>query len=128
MLEILLRMLIACVLTVIIECGFAALLFRIRDKYSLAVVALVQVLTNPVVNGFCGLIIPAILIMNGMAGTTAYEIIVDMSVAVFEIAAVVVEGFVYKKFEFPRPFIMSMTLNVLSFVSGLVLSAFLVLL
>ena len=84
--------------------------------------AVAQVLTNPVVEGFCGIIMPAALSSFGGGGVGA-EAIAFATLAVFEMAAVAVEGTICKKFNFNHPFAMSVTLNLLAFGIGLILSS-----
>lgn len=111
-------MILTCLLTIVTECAFAALLFGIRKKDDLLVVVAAQVLTNPIVEGLCGILLPIILENCGINGMT-YEIINFSTIAFFEIAAFIVEGILYKHFNFKHPFIMSATLNALSFGIGI---------
>ena len=110
-------MMFTCLVTVVVECAFAALLFGIRKKDDLLVVLAAQVLTNPVVEGFCGILLPMMLRSYGLEGF-AYSAINVCAIAFFEIAAFIVEGIIYKHFDFKHPFAMSAVLNALSFGSG----------
>ena len=96
-------------LTLIIELGFA-LLCRRRGR-ALALVALVNVFTNP-------LVVEAALLWRyyALPGYAA-------AVAVLELLAVWVEGLFYRKSRlgFSRPYVFSMAANALSFGLGLLL-------
>lgn len=100
---------VSLALTLIIELGFA-LLCRRRGR-ALVLVALVNVLTNP-------LVVQAALLWRfyALPGYAA-------AVAVLELLAVWVEGFVYQKSRlgFSRPYVFSLAANALSFGLGLLL-------
>lgn len=106
-----LEMLKSCVLTIIIE-TLATFLLKYRKK-DLLLVSLVNLLTNPLVNGvsfFC-------LIMYGRRFLVTVTIIV-------ELAAFVSEGFIYQKYIERRnihPFLLSFILNALSFSAGFII-------
>lgn len=98
---------VSLALTLAVELGFA-LLCRYRGR-TLLLVALVNVLTNP-------LVVQTALLWRSFAlpGYAA-------AVAALELIAVGVEGFVYQKSRlgFARPYIFSLAANVLSFGLGL---------
>jgi hypothetical protein len=101
--------------TVVIE-GLLALLWGVRRWADQAVVALVNVMTNPLLVSIGYLI----LFRFGVRGY-------DVATAVMEILVVLVEGFVYKRIltDQKHPFALSLFLNAGSFLIGLVLNAIL---
>ena len=104
---------VSLALTLAVELGFA-LLCRHRGR-TLLLVALVNVLTNP-------LVVQAALLWRQYAlpGYAA-------AVAVLEVLAVLIEGLIYQKSRrgFARPYVFSLAANVLSFGLGLLLRMFL---
>ena len=107
-------MLIALVLTIIIETLIAFLLFKIKDKKDLLIVMLVNVLTNPLVNSistFC-------LYNYGFKAK-------DISMVVLEILAFISEALIYSKAltnKKTNPFILSFVLNASSYLMGVLIN------
>jgi len=96
-------------LTVVIELSLAmAFCSVVRSRHGAAVVALVNVLTNPVV--------VALWFVVQVSGLPAWPCI-----AVLELSAVAVEAFWYRRLleDVSRPFAMALALNLCSFVLGL---------
>ncbi|HQE69712.1 MAG TPA: hypothetical protein PK071_01160, partial [Atopobiaceae bacterium] len=104
----LLALLARCLLlTLAIELAGARLLFRIGDTDALIVVALVQIVTNP-------------LVEIGVIGAYSYLPHPVAAVTVLELAAFVAEALIYRaKGTTEHPWAMSAILNALSFMSGL---------
>lgn len=99
-------------LTIVVEVLFAFIL-KVRDKKDFVNIILANIITNPIV-----VIIP--IYINFKFGSTYYYI----SLIILEIMAVIVEGILYKKFlNYKRinPFVLSIILNILSYVSGEIL-------
>jgi hypothetical protein len=96
-------------ITIVIEVIFAYL-FKVRDKKDLLNIVLANIITNPV-------IVTVTILINYKFGSTYYYI----SLVILEILVVIVEGLLYKKylcFNKINPFLLSMLLNILSYVSG----------
>lgn len=99
-------------LTIIVEVLLAFLL-KVREKKDFVNIILANIVTNPIV-----VIIP--IFINFKFGITYHYI----SLIVLEILAVIVEGLLYKSFLYYKkinPFILSIILNTLSYISGEVL-------
>ena len=103
---------VSLLLTILIEIP-VAVLWGIRDRRELLIIALVQVITNPV----------AVLISNCFYRYT------DLNLYVFqipiEIAVPVAEWLLYKSAipTFKHPFLLSFTANPMSYGTGLILSS-----
>lgn len=104
----LLALLARCLLlTLAIELAGARLLFRIGHTDALIVVALVQIVTNP-------------LVEIGVIGAYSYLPHPVAAVTVLELAGFVAEALIYRaKGTTEHPWAMSAILNALSFMSGL---------
>lgn len=102
-----------CTATIAIELPLAALLFGARTRRQLAVVALAQVMTNPVVELCCLLVGWSLSApFPGVAWATAIAV---------EVAAVVAEAWAYRETDvFERPLLASIALNAASFCIGCV--------
>lgn len=106
-------MLIALVLTLILELFFAAL-WGIRNRRDILIVILANVMTNPLVN-FLHAVFADLIILKGWAMTAA--------TAALEISAVIAEWYVYKKgTEIKKPFLFSLGANAFSFLCGLLIN------
>ena len=107
---------IALFATIVIEVSFSILLFGLRERRELLVVALAQVVTNPVV-GFVSLAFcwrPELPIRSAAW----------MALLIVELAAIVVEGQLYRMVHVGmHAWRMSLTLNLLSFILGLALGS-----
>ena len=123
MLEIILTMAFCLASTILIEGVLARIIFKIRDANSLMIVVAAQLLTNPIVVGICSVLIPSILVSYGLGTETEQMMIWWLSTGLFEVAAFIVEGFVYSNSGFDKPYAMSLVLNIFSFGIGLVFSA-----
>lgn len=114
MLELMAPILKALALTVLIEVP-AAWLLGVRDRVDLALTALINCVTNPIVNFL-------LLVVNLFApGGGAARIAV---IAVLEIGAVVSEGLFYRRslaYRKLHPMLLSLILNGLSFGLGLLI-------
>ena len=107
-------MLIALVLTIIIETLIAFLLFKIKDKKDLLIIMLVNVVTNPLVNS-----ISSYYLYN--FGYKARAI----SMVILELSAFVVEALIYRKTLSNKkinPFILSLILNATSYLTGILIN------
>lgn len=94
-------------LTLAIELMGARLLFRIRDTDALIVVALAQIVTNP-------------LVEVGMIGAYSYLPHPAAAIVALELAVFVAEALIYRtKGVTGHPWAMSAALNALSFALGL---------
>lgn len=103
------------VLTIIIE-GLVAFILGLRKK-DLLITVLTNIATNPLLNAISILLLVYI-------GYRSYRI----GVIVMEILVVFAEGLIYKfslDYKKINPFILSLILNVVSYVSGLILNNFL---
>ena len=121
MADILTTMLTSLALTIVIECGLAFALFKIREATSLAIVLAAQLITNPIVVGVCSILVPIALVSNGVDDATFY-LVSYSTLAVFEVLAFVSEGFLYSKTGFAKSYKMSLVLNLVSFLTGVVIS------
>jgi hypothetical protein len=109
--EIIEALLISLGLTLLIELVFA-LLFRVRSMRGLALVALVNLMTNPAV----------VLLHRLLTDRTALpEVLI---IALLEAAAFLIEALYYKynAEEIFHPFLFSLGANALSFFGGILLS------
>ena len=100
-------------LTIMIEL-IIAIVFGIRDKKDIYLVILAQVLTNPVV-------VLTTTFAYVKCSYTVYIIIV----AIMELLAIIVEGLLYKKYlkkQTLNPFVFALILNMISFISGFIIS------
>lgn len=96
-------------LTLLVECGFALVVGK-RGR-ALLLTALVNALTNPAA------------VLASLAWRFYALPLYPAAVAVLEVLAVLVEGFIYKKSweGFSRPYLFSLAANALSFGLGLIL-------
>lgn len=102
------------ILTILIEGGLAFLL-GVRKKSDQLLVLLVNVVTNPVVVASSALI----NVYCGSQAVTVYK-------GIIEITVLIVEGIIYCKmidFKKINPFLISFTLNLASFLSGVVINS-----
>ena len=116
--DILLPLIFSLVLTLAVELPLA-LLLKVRRVKDLLVIALVNILTNPVVN-FC--YYAAILLFS------EYSVITYIILAVLEIAAVIVEFLFYRRllsYDRIGKLKLSIILNSASFLAGLLLTVIL---
>ena len=105
-------MLICLLITIIIEI-FVSLIIGVRDKVDLINILLVNILTNPIVVSFSNLC----SVKFGL--TIGYVVLY-----ILEIFAILVEGFIYKKYlEFRKikPYLLSLLLNICSYLIGLII-------
>lgn len=116
MLEVLLMLVkglaISLILTIVLE-EITARIIGIKSKDDKIIVLLVNILTNPVVV----YLVYMYLIFIGKYQSISYWILV----AILEILAVVVEGFIYKrKLEYKKinPYLVSIILNFVSYFTG----------
>ena len=96
-------------LTIIVEL-LGALILKVRNRKDFINIILVNILTNPIV-----VIIP--IYINFKFSTIYYYI----SLIILEITAIIVEGLIYKKYLYYQrlnPFVLSLILNILSYISG----------
>lgn len=107
-------MIICLVCTVIIEEGVACFL-KVRDKKDLLNIALVNILTNP-------LVVSVSLYVHVYHGNYYYRI----SMIILEIMVLFIEGFIYKKVlkREINPYILSLILNASSYGLGLIINRF----
>ena len=114
----LLRLLAAALaLTIVIELAAAYLLFGLRERRELAVVALAQVVTNPSVELLC--------LVTGWRPQLPLASPQWLAMAAAELVAFSVEALLYRRAQVgERPALMSAVLNATSFGLGLVLAAF----
>jgi len=102
-----------CVATIAIELGLAAVLFGVRDRRAAAVVALAQVVTNPVVELGCLLV--------GWSVAAPFPGVAWAVMLALELGAVAVEAWIYRETGVvERPVVASVTLNLASFAIGCV--------
>ena len=103
--HIILSLTVSLTLTLIIELSFA-LAMRVRGR-DLLLVTLVNVLTNPIVVSVSLFVMPMLIIP-------------------LEIAAVLTEAFFYHRYadNIKRPFVFSLSANLISYTFGLILSLF----
>jgi len=106
-LELLRAIALSLAITLILEIGYFLLTGR-RNKKDLLLVAMVNVLTNPIV---------VLLYWLAYLYTSWNTVAVMVSLEVF---AVLIEGFYYKKYgkSFKRPFLFSFAANAFSFTIG----------
>lgn len=103
---------ISLVMTLIIE-FIIAICLKIKDKEDLKVIIFANILTNPVVV-FC----------TNLVFTFCSQFVYVITVIIFEILAVVVEYYLYKrflKFKEKSPLYISIISNVCSFSIGLII-------
>ena len=104
------QIIIRCLLTTIAVELIIALLLGIKNKVDLINIILVNILTNPVV-----VVIPMYFnLQYGLVGR-------NICLYILEILAVIVEGFIYfKYFDYKKinPFLISLILNVCSYLVG----------
>ena len=99
-------------LTIIAELLFAAVL-KVRNKYDLVEIVLINCVTNPVIN----YILNTVLLFGNIQKEYFYCLI-----ALLEIGVVISEGMFYKKtlrHTGINPFVLSFLLNCASYLSGL---------
>lgn len=109
--SIIISLVISLVLTIIIEIIFAVFV-GVREKWDLALLCLVNVLTNPFV----------VFIYNL---TTYYHIWnTHLTVLVLEIATILVEAYYYRTYgrNFRHPLLFSFGANAFSYMTGIILS------
>lgn len=103
-----------CLATIAVELPLAALLFGVRTRRQLVVVALAQVVTNPVVELCCLLV--------GWSPAVPFPDVAWAVMIALEVAAVVVEAWAYRETDvFERPLLVSIALNAASFGVGCVM-------
>jgi len=104
-------LLISLGLTLVLELAFA-LIFKVHRAYDLILVIVVNVITNP-----------AVVLMNYLLlrHTVIPQLLI---VLVLETAAVLIEGFYYKRYaeKISRPFLFSLGANAFSYIIGFILS------
>jgi len=108
-------MLICLLLTIIVEV-IVAYILKVKDKYDFINIVLVNILTNP-------LLVSIINLISINYGTKLSNI----CLFIFEVLVVSIEGLIYKKylsFKKINPFVLSLILNVCSYLSGLLLYLF----
>ena len=109
-------MMVKCLLcTIVIEVIFG-LIFRIRDKKDILNIVLVNVLTNPIVVS-----IP-VFVMFRYGMQARYIVLI-----ILELLTVLVEGFIYYKvlkYKKINPFVLSLLLNIASYLIGEVINKF----
>ncbi len=129
----------ALLLTVILEV-VAAVILKVRNKWDLILIALVNCITNPILNGMMAVVndsIPFIAADNlnlyeKFSSSTVYtieEAARIICLLILEIIVVIAEGIFYKKFlEYKKhsPMLLSFLLNLISFVLGTTLFFFLI--
>lgn len=104
------------VLTVVIELSFA-ILFKVRGKEDIAIVILVNIVTNPII----------VLIENLLWTINNYTLMMILSLSfwvILEIVVMCVEGFVYKKLKVKSqfgPYKLSIILNSISIAIGIII-------
>ena len=104
---------ISLILTLIIELGVVIVL-GIRNKKDLLLVILVNTLTNPIVVYFTNIS----LILNS-------QLILIAVIAILEISAFLVEGFLLKKYlnnKKIQPYLLSFLMNLISFSGGIIIN------
>lgn len=102
----------ALLLTIIVELIFAFILGA-RNKKDFINILLVNIITNPIVNGTS-------IMVNLYWGYSLRNIVL----IILELLAIFMEGFAYKKtlnYKKINPFIFSLILNGLSYIFGLIL-------
>ncbi len=107
---------IALALTVVIELA-VALILRVRTKYDIIYVVLINCLTNPTVN-------VAYILLAKLLNISSKDIGNYILVAILEGIVWLVEGLLFKKLlEYKKlnPFLLSLILNVASFGLGLLI-------
>ncbi len=112
----LLYMLVCLILTIAIEL-FVALILKVKDKIDIINIVLVNILTNPLVVSVVN------LISSNYGKKLSYIVLIFL-----EISAVLVEGYLYKKYlKYDRinPYLLSLILNVCSYLFGLLIPLFL---
>lgn len=109
--ELIFSLLISLGLTLVLELGFCALVFKVRGR-DILLVALVNVLTNPIV-------VLTYVLLKPQIGFSPYIL-----TAMLEISAIAVEAVCYKLCgkDISRPVIMSVSANVFSYFIGLLLA------
>lgn len=114
--NIYLSLLYALLLTIVLEELFAIVLYKIKNIKDLINIMLINMLTNPLLNG----ILIYINVFYGNYTRTVY-------LYVLEIVVVIVEGLYYKLFlskvKF-NPFVISLFLNIFSYLFGNLISKF----
>ena len=106
--EIILVFAVCLILTIILE-ESAALIIGIRKRFDLAVILLVNVLTNPIV------------VFTGMVMGSYTRIPRVVYITFLELAAFITEALIYRKLLYTKklsPFILSLILNSVSFFIG----------
>ena len=110
-----LYMLICLILTIVVEV-LVALILKVRNKLDLINIVLVNILTNPLLVSTTNLI----SINYGLK-------IGYIFLFIFELLAVFIEGLIYKKYLDYRkinPYVLSLILNVCSYLCGLTINLF----
>ena len=110
--ETLIYTLIKCLLcTIIVECGLAFII-KLRGKKNYINIVLVNILTNPLLNII--LLYINIFIGYKMRRFCIYPL---------EILVLLTEGFIYKKVtDFKRPYLISLILNLVSYLLGILIN------
>ena len=110
-----LYMLICLSVTIIIELS-VALLLKVKDKLDLINILLVNILTNPL------LVSTVNLISINYGSKIGY-----ICLYTFEVLVVFIEGLIYKKYlnyKKINPYVLSLILNVSSYLIGLIITLF----
>ena len=104
---------VSLILTLALETGFFLLTGK-RDKKDLILVVLVNIITNPAV---------VLLYWLAVYYTDFSHVLIKIPLEIF---AVVTEGYYYKKYgrDFKYPYIFSLTANLFSFGTGLIIQQF----
>lgn len=107
-------MIICLICTLVIEIIFAVIL-RVRDKKDLLNIALVNILTNP-------LVVSISLYIHIYYGNYYYRI----SMIILELLVLFIEGFIYKRVlkKQINPYVLSLILNASSYGLGLIINRF----
>lgn len=107
--------LICLICTIIIEL-IISLIIKVRDKRDLINIILANILTNPIV-------VTLPFSLNILYGIKYYYI----SLITLEILTIIIEGLIYKKYlkyQNINPYILSLILNISSYVIGLIINRF----
>ena len=112
--ELLVSLFYCLSLTILIEL-IIAIIFGVRDKKDIYLVILAQILTNPVV-----------VLITIFTGLNCSYTVYLVSIAIMELLAIIVEGLLYKMYlkkQTINPFAFALILNMISFISGLIIGS-----